>query len=655
MASEKNATSLTKEEAVKWLSNLGLQVTGSKEELINKIKKYQLYPNLVKKLRSRTSRNRDFQTSLDPLSIPPLTAKWSNDMSTLPNIDKDIFDWYSSQKKEGSRGQQEKAYRMIQSRKIVSVKTLKSFDTCLFVKGTIKKSYGHQARPATILFEQGVPKKGYCHCPIGVSGLCCHILALLLFIKHYNQTGEQMLALTCTQQLQKWHRRSKGSIPMVPLNQIKLKSATKKSEHLVAADPEKSHFKRDVPNLIKRIQINIQGFNKPVSEHFHSVLSKSNIGRSSSYGEHICFKHLLNSLGDHQYLSQEHFDLHILGIPEGQKKNIENRINEKLSDSVISSNTKDTTNSTPANEVNINDIILQDELPIITIADTTLYENNPNVRDLCKTIDTQLQLKQNPVKIDICFLTAPKPSGNNYVSVEQNTGEWHTARKFKITGSRLPYLLGFNGSKKFDDYWRIVKTGVEDKNLLSNIENICRGQQYEKEALAYFEKVSKCTASECGFFLHPGNSRFGASPDALGPAGLLLEIKTRACNSIAPLQNLKDFANYYIQCQLQLDCTNAHSCILLSYHPETKTGNFFLIKKNHYLLNIIMDTCNKILSNSVITEWPYTETTVLQNLGEKIGFKKLDFSTLKPLRQFIKGYCDVPALEFTDEIEFSVN
>ena len=43
-----------------------------------------------------------------------------------------------------------------------------------------------------------------CECSVGLSGICCHILASLLFLKHFNETGEKLLELTPTEQLQKW-------------------------------------------------------------------------------------------------------------------------------------------------------------------------------------------------------------------------------------------------------------------------------------------------------------------------------------------------------------------------------------------------------------------------------------------------------------------
>ena len=41
---------LTKEEAEKWLHEIGLAVSGTKEELISRIIKYKRYLKLVKKL-----------------------------------------------------------------------------------------------------------------------------------------------------------------------------------------------------------------------------------------------------------------------------------------------------------------------------------------------------------------------------------------------------------------------------------------------------------------------------------------------------------------------------------------------------------------------------------------------------------------------------
>ena len=160
------------------------------------------------------------------------------------------------------------------------------------------------------------------------------------------------------------------------------------------------------------------------------------------------------------------------------------------------------------------------------------------------------------------------------------------ARKFEVTGSRVSSLVGFHGRKDFTETWDIVINGKEQKDL-SHIHNIKRGHDYEKEALNYFENLAKCSTAKCGFFKHPQDSLFGCSPDALGPSGILIEIKTRAVRSLTPIMGLSGYPHYYLQCQLQMDCTNAHSCVLLSYLPENKSGSFFLIKRNNLIIDIV--------------------------------------------------------------------
>ena len=146
-------SALTKEKAIEWLRNIGLSTTGNKRELIIRINKYKRYPKLVAKLQGRAKRYYSFPCSLDPFSIPPPSALWTNNTDMYPKVSNEIFTNYSSQKLEGSQGQQEKAFRMLQSRKIKTVKAIKDIDsTNIFIKGCIKKSYGVQTRPAVIQF-----------------------------------------------------------------------------------------------------------------------------------------------------------------------------------------------------------------------------------------------------------------------------------------------------------------------------------------------------------------------------------------------------------------------------------------------------------------------------------------------------------------------
>ena len=88
----------------------------------------------------------------------------------------------------------------------------------------------------------------------------------------------------------------------------------------------------------------------------------------------------------------------------------------------------------------------------------TFYERFKNL-EVYKSLNEQI-LNGDTVNIDIRYLVAPKPCSSNYIDAKQNTQEWHDCRNFKITASRLPYLLGLLGKSKFNLFLDTVKNGT---------------------------------------------------------------------------------------------------------------------------------------------------------------------------------------------------
>ena len=70
----------------------------------------------------------------------------------------------------------------------------------------------------------------------------------------------------------------------------------------------------------------------------------------------------------------------------------------------------------------------------------------------------------------------------------------------------------------------------EQTMIASQIRNFEWGHNHEDTAVKHFEKVSGSTASKCGFFIHPNDPKYGASPDAICTGPFLLKSKPQQRN-----------------------------------------------------------------------------------------------------------------------------
>ena len=82
--------------------------------------------------------------------------------------------------------------------------------------------------------------------------------------------------------------------------------------------------------------------------------------------------------------------------------------------------------------------------------------------------------------------------------------------------------------------------------------------------ISYLNKVRSNVWKRCSYFCYTLDNKYVCNPDGLGPAGISLEVKTRAAGSTGPITSSENFPQYYIQCQLQMLCTEADFCILQS-------------------------------------------------------------------------------------------
>ena len=118
--------------------------------------------------------------------------------------------------------------------------------------------------------------------------------------------------------------------------------------------------------------------------------------------------------------------------------------------------------------------------------------------------------------------------------------------------------------------------------------------------------------------------------------GILLEIKTRVEGCSGVLESLEKFPHYFVQCQLQMLCTGAEFCIFQSYHPESRTSKFFIIKYDNTLMSIIKEIVDCMFNENEMLDWDHINIVELQNFAKQIVEKVPNFELLQPLQGFIK-------------------
>ena len=128
-------------------------------------------------------------------------------------------------------------------------------------------------------------------------------------------------------------------------------------------------------------------------------------------------------------------------------------------------------------------------------------------------VNSQLNANASTIKIEMSFLTAPQPSGDNYVNDQQNSPGLLEIM-WKVTGSRLQALLGFYGKTTFEMTWNIVKSKTAEP-VMKYIKSISSVHQFEDAAIAQFESITKSRTIRCGFFHFANSIRYGSRPDAI--------------------------------------------------------------------------------------------------------------------------------------------
>ena len=137
----------------------------------------------------------------------------------------------------------------------------------------------------------------------------------------------------------------------------------------------------------------------------------------------------------------------------------------------------------------------ENDIPKITINKKNILTSTENnflsSQHICNCIQQHIQENATEINVNIQNIYPNDPSEYaNYNNVEQNSDTWLNIRKNKITGSRLPALLGVYGKKKFESYWKIVKEGLNESDLFNNCLEISVVVTSLKKKHCYFFETS---------------------------------------------------------------------------------------------------------------------------------------------------------------------
>ena len=153
--------------------------------------------------------------------------------------------------------------------------------------------------------------------------------------------------------------------------------------------------------------------------------------------------------------------------------------------------------------------------------------------------------------------------------MQQGTPGWHSARKGRITGSRIGAILGLSPWQTRDDVLRAMVREYHGapSEFTGNIATEY-GNRNEATARMTFEMSTGLDVQETGF--HTYEDWAGASPDGLIGTDAVLEIK---CPFKGIRKALSDQPHYMAQLQWELLCTGRKKAYFYQWQPDDDTLN----------------------------------------------------------------------------------
>ncbi len=453
----------------------------------------------------------------------PIELSWGKSLKYFPHFTIKEIEKHrlNSGKQKGAaisktlmRGRKFKEERYLSSDSVFTAKTETGFAVKCKCRASMKKVT--RSVIVYINYTTGIVDKAHCNCPAGNSGVCNHVIALLLELAEYSLNGLQCVPeeITCTSRLRKWGvpGQNTSQVKESVMNTSIQKSVTSKGIKCTVYDPRLNYSKDDFERRTKLLQTSLMSVNEKIPLAQCLQQSQTLTYTSTRYGEFA-----VGSPLSYQLQAVE-FNFKILSnIKEG---------NRSIS-------------STPDS--------MMPGLPLVCIK-----END-------KLIPTDWDLSQN----ESSYLKSIQVSMEEALKLEKETTnqsqnpKWMELRKQRITSTKAHSVFIRKRNHK-----TLVEGILHPKERLqlprSVQENLKHGSMNEPIAREKYSDVlchkfhRRIAVRETGIVIQPNLFWLGASPDGLvndnqhDPQYGLIEIKCpRSKRDCTPDEMVSD-AKFYV-------------------------------------------------------------------------------------------------------------
>lgn len=247
-----------------------------------------------------------------------------------------------------------------------------------------------------------------------------------------------------------------------------------------------------------------------------------------------------------------------------------------------------------------------------------------------------------------------------YKGVKQGSTIWKLLRKqaCDFTSTSVPTIMGINPYESRTAFVRRLQKGEEKKFDEFAQQAMAHGQEREAEAFKVLNEEflvpDYIGTYSPGLYTWKEDRRIGASPDAvfsnaqtkkeMGCVEIKCPFTGSWWHSFDPVQIFEKKPQYYIQAQLQLACTDTHTCLFFIYCVNSEDDACYVliqITRDDELLKYILDHCNKWREILMAEEIP---VSVLRCTGDerREHFNQLGSSVVNHTRLVANGIVKKP-------------